>query len=86
MTSCLMEKRELLRKSTRKIRPHELETEEFAIEEKPQPIVVRENKLEIDSRIIETERVYHFNFLDTDMVLWKLKDGTIDLYQVVEEQ
>ena len=31
MTSCLMEKRKLLRKSTSKIRPHELEAEDFFV-------------------------------------------------------
>ena len=49
------------------------------------PIAVKDNKLEIDSARLETDKVYRFEYLDTKMVLWKLPDGSIDLFQIIEE-
>jgi hypothetical protein len=49
------------------------------------PINVDGDKLEIDSAQLEIGRVYSFNYLGVEMVLWKLPDGTIDLFQIIEE-
>lgn len=49
------------------------------------PIVVDGDKLEINSALLDVGRVYSFEYLGTQMVLWKLPNGAIDLYEVVEE-
>lgn len=49
------------------------------------PVTVDGDRLEIDSAQLETERVYSFDYLGVKMVLWKLPDNTIDLFQVIEE-
>lgn len=48
------------------------------------PVIVDGDKLEIDSAQLETERVYIFDYLGVKMVLWKLPDNTIDLFQIIE--
>lgn len=49
------------------------------------PVTVDGDKLEIDSAQLETAHVYSFDYVGVKMVLWKLPDGTIDLFQVIEE-
>ncbi len=49
------------------------------------PIVVEGDRLDIDSRKLETNKVYEFEYLDVNMVLWKSPDSTIGIYQVIEE-
>ena len=49
------------------------------------PVIVDGDKLEIDSAQLEIERVYSFDYLGVKMVLWKLPDNTIDLFQVIEK-
>ena len=49
------------------------------------PVTVEGDRLEIDSAQLEIERVYSFNYLGVKMVLWKSPDGTIDLFQIIEE-
>lgn len=48
-------------------------------------VTVEGDRLEIDSTQLEVERVYPFGYLGTKMVLWKLPDNTIDIFQVIEE-
>ena len=48
-------------------------------------VIVKGNELEIDSTRLEVERVYHFEYLGVKMVLWKLPDETIDIFQILEE-
>ena len=49
------------------------------------PVVVEGDRLDVDSRKLEVNRVYEFEYLDVNMVLWKSPDSTIGIYQVVEE-
>lgn len=49
------------------------------------PVVVEGDRLDIDSEKLEVNRVYEFEYLDVNMVLWKSPDSTIGIYQVVEE-
>lgn len=63
--------------------PSEVEDFVFELMETAQPVRVSEDKLEIDSNRLEIGQVYHFQYLDTDMVLWKSKDNTVDIFQVV---
>ena len=48
-------------------------------------VTVEGDSLEIDSTQLEVERVYPFDYLGTKMVLWKLPDNTIDIFQIIEE-
>ena len=48
------------------------------------PIVVDGDKLEINSALLDVESVYSFEYLGAQMVLWKLPNGAIDLFEVVE--
>ena len=50
-----------------------------------QTIIVKGDKLQIDSTQLEVERVYRFKYLDINMIIWKLPDGTIELFRVSEE-
>ena len=50
----------------------------------PSPVTVKADLLEIESALLEVGKVYNFDYLDAKMVLWKLPDGTVELYQVVE--
>jgi hypothetical protein len=50
-----------------------------------EPVTVEEDKLEIDSAALDIDKVYRFEYLDVKMVLWKSDDGTVDIYQVVED-
>jgi hypothetical protein len=84
MSSRVLE-RTMQTKQRENIRWTEAETEDFITIEPRRPVIVNGDKLEIDSAQLETERVYSFNYLGVKMVLWKLPDGTIDLFQVVEE-
>lgn len=47
------------------------------------PVVVEGDRLDIDSGKLEVNRVYEFEYLDVNMVLWKSPDSTIGIYQVV---
>jgi len=47
------------------------------------PIVVEGDKLDINSSLLDVGRVYSFEYLGCQMVLWKLPDGAIDLYELV---
>jgi len=67
------------------IRWTEAETEDSMTIEPRRPVSVNGDKLEIDSAQLETERVYSFDYLGVRMVLWKLPDNTIDLFQIIEE-
>jgi len=49
------------------------------------PVVVEGDRLDIDSGKLEVNRVYEFEYLDVNMVLWKSPDSTIGIYQVVEK-
>jgi hypothetical protein len=46
------------------------------------PITVDGDRFEIDSNLLEVGKVYPFEFLGSQMVLWKLSDGAIDLYEI----
>lgn len=48
------------------------------------PVTVDDDKLEIDSNLLEVRKVYTFEFLDSQMVLWKQPNGDIDLYELIE--
>lgn len=61
----------------------EIEDTEFVIKSRG-PVIVDGDKLEIDSAQLETGRVYSFDYLGVNMVLWKLPDDTIDLFQIIE--
>lgn len=59
---------------------------DYIVTEVFQPeVIVKGNELEIDSTRLEVERVYPFDYLGVKMVLWKLPDETIDIFQIVEE-
>jgi len=49
------------------------------------PVRVENDKLEIDSALLDTGRVYQFEYLGSQMVLWKCPDGAVDLFEIVEE-
>lgn len=49
------------------------------------PIVVDGDKLEINSALLDINRVYPFEYLGSQMVLWKLPSGAIDLFEIMEE-
>jgi len=49
------------------------------------PIAVEHDKLEIESSQLDIYRVYSFEYLGSQMVLWKLPSGAIDLFEIVEE-
>lgn len=51
----------------------------------PSPISVEHDKLQIESALLETGRVYSFEYLGSQMALWKLPSGTLDLFEIVEE-
>ncbi|MCJ7631391.1 hypothetical protein MUP77_03170 [Candidatus Bathyarchaeota archaeon] len=48
-------------------------------------VTVKGDSLEIDSTRLEVERVYPFDYLGVKLVLWKLSDNTIDIFQLIEE-
>ncbi len=62
-----------------------IDVEDIPVTRVTYPINVDGDKLEIDSAELETERVYSFDYLGVKMVLWKLPDNTIDLFQIIEE-
>jgi len=49
------------------------------------PIVVDGGKLKIESALLDIGRVYSFEYLGAQMVLWKLPNGAIDLFEIIEE-
>lgn len=49
------------------------------------PIVVNRDTLEIDSASLDIGKVYSFEYLGGQMVLWKLPSGAVDLFEIVEE-
>ena len=49
------------------------------------PISVEDGKLRIESALLETQRVYSFEYLGSQMALWKLPSGAVDLFEIVEE-
>lgn len=48
------------------------------------PITVEKGKLQIDSNNLEIGMIYRFEYLDSQMVLWKNADSSVDLYEIVE--
>jgi hypothetical protein len=51
----------------------------------PSPISVENDKLLIKSALLETGRVYSFEYFGSQMALWKLPSGAVDLFEIVEE-
>jgi len=49
------------------------------------PVFIDGENLEIDSGLLEVGRVYDFEYLGTNMVLWKLPSGAVDLFEIIEE-
>ena len=49
------------------------------------PVAVEHDKLEIESAQLDIGRVYQFEYLGSQMVLWKSPSGAIDLFEIVEE-
>lgn len=49
-----------------------------------EPVRVEGDTLEVDSEALEPDRVYTFKYVGAKMVLWKMADGTIDIYQVID--
>ena len=49
------------------------------------PVFVEGDKLEIESSQLDIDRVYPFEYLGSQMVLWKLPSGAIELFEIVEE-
>jgi hypothetical protein len=49
------------------------------------PVTVDDDGFEIDSNLLEVGKVYTFEFLDSQMVLWKQPNGDIDLYELIEK-
>lgn len=49
------------------------------------PVRVENDKLEVDSALLDMGRVYSFEYLGSQMVLWKLPNGAVDLFEIVEE-
>ena len=48
------------------------------------PITVENSKLQIDSSHLDIGRINRFEYLDSQMVLWKNADNSVDLYEIVE--
>lgn len=48
------------------------------------PITVENSKLLIDSNHLDIGRIYRFEYLDSQMVLWKNADNSVDMYEIVE--
>lgn len=84
MSSIVLERTKLSRQK-REVRWTEAEIEDIEVIEPRAPVIVDGDKLEIDSAQLEIERVYMFDYLGVKMVLWKLPDNTIDLFQVIKE-
>ena len=84
MSSKVLERR-IARRQESKVLFTEVDIEDIAVTRVIHPVIVNGDKLEIDSAQLETERVYSFDYLGVKMVLWKLPDGTIDLFQIIEE-
>lgn len=61
------------------------EIEEESVSVPASPIIVDGDKLEIDSALLDVNRVYSFEYLGAQMALWKLPSGAIDLFEIVEE-
>lgn len=59
------------------------EIEGEAILDLVSPIVVDGDKLEISSNLLDIGRVHLFEYLGSQMVLWKLPSGAIDLFEIV---
>lgn len=79
MSSTLLERRIAKRREFAHV-----EVEDIPATRVTHPVSVDGDRLEIDSARLETERVYSFDYLGVRMVLWKLPDNTIDLFQVIE--
>ena len=84
MSSKVLERTTLSRQQ-KEVRWIEAEFEDIEVIKPRGPVIVNGEKLEIDSAHLETERVYTFDYLGVKMVLWKLPDSTIDLFQIIEE-
>ena len=84
MSSRVLERTALSRKQ-REAGWIEAEIEDIEVIQPRSPVIVDGDKLEIDSAQLEPERVYSFNYLGARMVLWKLPDNTIDLFQIIEQ-
>jgi hypothetical protein len=71
---------------------HQTTSGDWVVEETPKeylavsasPVIVEGNRFEIDSNLLEVGKVYPFEFLGAQMVLWKLDDGSLDLYEITE--
>lgn len=61
-----------------------IEAEDIEVIKPCDPVIVDGDRLEVDSAQLEIERVYVFDYLGVKMVLWKLPDNTIDLFQIIE--
>ena len=85
MSSTLLDKVSTLKQPRTKICPSQLEVDELITEAEQPPVVVDGDRLEVDSSRLECGRVYSFDYLDSEMVLWKSEDGSVDIYQIVEE-
>lgn len=48
------------------------------------PIKVSGDELEINSSLLDIGRVYTFEYLGSQMAVWKLPSGAVDLYEIVE--
>ena len=84
MSSRVLERTTLSRQQ-REERWTEAEIEDIEIIKPHGPLIVSGDRLEIDSVQLEIERVYAFDYLGVKMVLWKLRDNSIDLFQIIEE-
>ncbi|MFC1938610.1 hypothetical protein ACFLWM_00430 [Chloroflexota bacterium] len=47
------------------------------------PVTVENEELLIRSSLLEVGKVYQFNYLGSDMVLWKQPNDVIDVYEVL---
>ena len=62
----------------------EADQSENVVQENSSEIInVVEDKLNIDSNMLEVNKVYDFEYLDAQMFLFKRDNGSIDIYQVV---
>lgn len=48
------------------------------------PIFVEGDKLEIESSLLDIGRMYFFEYLGSDMVLYKTPSGDVELYEMLE--
>jgi hypothetical protein len=65
--------------------PVVLDIDSFNLAIELPPVRVRDNELIVESEKLEIRHMYPFTYLDTKMFLCKEDDGSVNIYQLIEE-